>query len=217
MLYFWKHKSVPIFHLKWVNLIPHPPLLLSPHPHHGHLRNTSYSSRRWKVPRDYETHNKRQWLCQWRQIWILEQIWKRNYFTCLENFYFFLNKAIDFQTHEVWSVVITSHRQCQKLPCFCKYCSLQGGALLCVYGTLVWLLLLFKIALQIYIEPLMGHTWLHRECIARHCYTRWMKMHCMFPVLMEFSLFRGITFLQDPCVFPTICLLEDSTAQFQYI
>ena len=61
-------------------------------------------------------------------MWILEQIWKRNYFTCLENFYFFLNKAIDFQTNEVWSVVITSHRQCQKLPCFRKYCSLQGGA-----------------------------------------------------------------------------------------
>lgn len=79
-------------------------------------------------------------------MWILEQIWKRNYFTCLENFYFFLNKAIDFQTNEVWSVVITSHRQCQKLPCFRKYCSLQGGAVLCLtvshdyysYSRLLW-------------------------------------------------------------------------------
>ena len=126
-------------------------------------------------------------------MWILKQIWKkeRNYFTCLETFYFFLNKAIDFQINEVWSLVITPQSQCQQLPCFYKYCSLQGGAVLCVYDTLIRLVLLFRVALKIYIEPLMGHTRLSWESIARHCYTLWMKMNHTYFLPSKSSSFSG--------------------------
>lgn len=63
------------------------------------------------------------------QKWILKQIWKkeRNYFTWFGTF--FLNKAINFQINEVWSVVIAQQSECQQLPFFCRYCNLQGGAL----------------------------------------------------------------------------------------
>lgn len=41
---------------------------------------------------------------------------RETFYFRFETFYFFLNKAINFQINEVWSVVITQQRECQQLP-----------------------------------------------------------------------------------------------------
>lgn len=106
---------------------------------------------------------------------------KRNYFR-LETFYFFLNKAINFQINEACSIVITQQSECQQLP-FMFVNTATFREVLCSLSMThdIWSLFLFSVVLKTCVEPLIGHMSLHWLFIARHCYTLGIRMdHTQF-------------------------------------